>query len=53
MGYDVTEYPDSGKVNVFPLGLIFEKGTQVDYFKGEENVEKIWEQLKKNHTENE
>lgn len=46
MGIDVTEYPDSGKVNVFPFGLIFEKDTQADYFKGEENVEAIWEKLK-------
>jgi len=51
MGFDVTEYPDSGKVNVFPFGLIFEKDMQVDYFKGEENVEKIWEQLKKDNAQ--
>lgn len=46
MGYDVTEYPDSGKVNIFPFGMIFEKDKQVDYFKGEEDVEKVWENLK-------
>ena len=46
MGFDLTEYPDSGKVNVFPFGLIFEKGTQVSYFKGEEDVENIWKQLR-------
>ncbi len=38
MGMDVTEYPDSGKVNIFPLGMIFEKDTQATYHKGEENV---------------
>ncbi len=32
MGFDLTEYPDSGKVNVFPFGLTFEKGTQVGLF---------------------
>lgn len=53
MGFDVTEYPDSGKVNVFPYGLIFEKDTQVDYFKGEEDVELIWGKLKKNHSQEE
>lgn len=46
MGIDVTEYPDSGKVNVFPFGMIFEKDKQVTYHKGEENVEQIWKKLK-------
>lgn len=46
MGFDLTEYPDSEKVNVFPFGLIFEKEKQVNYHKGEENVEQIWEELK-------
>ncbi len=53
LGFDVTEYPDSGKVNIFPFGLIFEKGTQVDYFKGEEDVENTWKQLKKGNLEEE
>lgn len=53
MGFDHTEYPDSGKINVFPGNLIFEKGTQVDYFKGEEDVEQIWKQLKKGNPKNE
>ncbi len=53
MGLDVTEYPDSGKINVFPFGLIFEKGTQVSYFKGEEDVENIWKQLKKDGSKEE
>jgi len=47
MGFDVTEYPDSDKVNIFPFGLIFEKDKQVNYHKGEEKVEAIWEALKK------
>ena len=50
MGFDVTEYPDSGKVNIFPFNLIFEKGTQVDYFKGEEDVEMTWKRLKKENS---
>jgi uncharacterized cupin superfamily protein len=50
MGMDVTEYPDSGKVNVFPFGMIFEKDKQVTYHKGEENVEQIWKELKKDHS---
>lgn len=45
MGMDLTEYPDSEKVNVFPFGLTFEKEKKVVYFKGEENVEQIWAKL--------
>lgn len=46
MGIDVTEYPDSGKVNVFPFGMIFEKDKQVTYHKGEEKVDETWKNLK-------
>ena len=51
VGIDVCEYPDSGKINISPFNEIFEKNTQVDYNKGEENVEMIWNQLKKFKTE--
>jgi uncharacterized cupin superfamily protein len=47
IGHDVTEYPDSGKINVFPNRGVFEKHSRVDYYKGEEYVEKIWDDLKK------
>jgi uncharacterized cupin superfamily protein len=46
MGFDLTEYPDSGKVNVSPPGMVFEKDKQVNYHQGEEKVEEIWENLK-------
>jgi len=46
MGIDVVEYPDSGKVNISPMKMIFEKHTQVNYNKGEENIRKIWDELK-------
>ena len=46
VGIDVTEYPDSGKINILPFREIFEKNTQVDYSKGEENVQEIWNKLK-------
>jgi uncharacterized cupin superfamily protein len=39
---DVTEYPDSGKVNILPERQIFESSSSVDYFKGEENVAAKW-----------
>lgn len=49
-GIDVTEYPDSGKINILPFREIFEKHTKVDYSKGEENVREIWNNLKQNET---
>lgn len=46
MGLDVTEYPDSRKVNVSPLGMIFGNDARLNYFDGEERVGEIWEKLK-------
>jgi uncharacterized cupin superfamily protein len=46
VGIDVCEYPDSGKINISPFGEIFEKDSQVDYNKGEENVQLTWDRLK-------
>ena len=45
-GIDVVEYPDSGKINIIPPIEVFEKKSRVDYFKGEEDVVKKWEELK-------
>jgi uncharacterized cupin superfamily protein len=39
---DICEYPDSGKVNILPNIEIYEINTQVDYYKGEENVIDKW-----------
>lgn len=41
-GIDVTDYPDSGKINVSPFMEIFENTSKTDYYKGEENVAKKW-----------
>jgi uncharacterized cupin superfamily protein len=41
-GIDVTDYPDTGKIAIFPSREIFEKGAGVDYFKGEENPAQKW-----------
>lgn len=41
-GGDVCEYPDSGKLNITPGRLIFEKSAAVDYYKGEENPAAKW-----------
>ena len=43
IGYDVCEYPDSNKVFLVPSYEIFDKGSQVNYFEGEENVKEKWE----------
>ena len=45
-GIDISEYPDSNKINVSPFNQTFEKEAQVDYSKGEENVQLIWNKLK-------
>lgn len=51
VGIDVCEYPDSGKINISPFNEIFEKSAQVEYNKGEENVEMVWEKLRKGKIE--
>jgi uncharacterized cupin superfamily protein len=45
VGLDVCEYPDSGKINIMPYREIFDKNSQVDYFKGEEKVDGKWNNL--------
>ena len=46
---DVCEYPDSGKINILPARDIFEEGSKVPYYTGEEDVKTNWpeELLKK------
>ena len=46
---DVCEYSDSGKINILPAFDIFEQGSKVSYYKGEEGVKDRWpaELLKK------
>lgn len=43
---DICEYPDSGKVNISHYREVFEKKSEVDYFKGEENIKEIWNKLR-------
>ncbi len=47
IGLDVSEYPDSGKINILPSWELYEKHTSVEYNKGEENVREIWNRLRK------
>ncbi len=42
---DVCEYPDSGKINIIPPYEVYEKNSQVEYFKGEEDVVNKWKEL--------
>lgn len=46
IGYDVCEYPDSGKVFLVPSYEIFDKNAQKGYFDGEEEVEEKWRGLR-------
>jgi len=47
IGIDITEYPDSGKINILPSWEVYEKNTRVEYNKGEQNVREIWDNLQK------
>lgn len=50
IGYDVCEYPDSGKILLAPSFEIFHKDSKAVYFEGEENILAKWQQIK-NKTE--
>lgn len=39
---EIAEYPDSKKLNVSKLRKIFQRGTEVDYFKDEQNPAQYW-----------
>ncbi|MCK5099833.1 MAG: cupin domain-containing protein [Desulfobacteraceae bacterium] len=46
---DVCEYPDSCKINILPAMDIFEEGSKVSYYDGEDGVKSKWpEELLKN-----
>ena len=42
---DVSEYPDTGKINILPTMDVFKKNSAVDYFKGEDDVLERWKKL--------
>jgi uncharacterized cupin superfamily protein len=46
IGFDICEYPDSGKILIAPTFEIFKKETKAGYFEGEENILEKWKQLK-------
>ena len=43
-GIDITEYPDSQKINIFPQRKIYKNLAKADYLEGEENVRDKWPQ---------
>jgi len=45
-GIDISEQLDSGKIYISPFKEIFMKSSEVDYNKGEENIQEIWNNLK-------
>jgi uncharacterized cupin superfamily protein len=45
IGFDIAEYPDSGKMFIAPSFEIFRKDSQSSYFEGEKDVLKKWESI--------
>jgi uncharacterized cupin superfamily protein len=46
IGYDVCEYPDSGKILIAPSFEIYNKESKLGYFEGEEGIIEKWNQIK-------
>lgn len=47
IGYDVCEYPDSGKILLAPSFEIFKSDAQSGYFDGEADIQEKWKSLTK------
>jgi uncharacterized cupin superfamily protein len=45
IGFDVCEYPDSGKILIAPSFEIFDKESTISYFDGEKNILERWKQI--------
>jgi uncharacterized cupin superfamily protein len=45
-GIDVSEYPDSRKINISPFMQLYKQDSKVSYFTGEENALEKWNALK-------
>jgi uncharacterized cupin superfamily protein len=48
VGFDICDYPDSGKILIAPSFEIFKSEDQATYFEGETNVLEKWDYLKSN-----
>lgn len=44
---DICEYPDSGKLGIIPTIEVFEKNSQVEYFKGEREISPVWDEVRR------
>lgn len=42
MGFDISEYPDTGKMAILPSMELFDKKNQANYYAGEEKVAEKW-----------
>jgi len=48
IGFDICDYPDSGKMLIAPSFEIFNKGNRTTYFEGEQDIKKKWDNIEKN-----
>src|ERR1035437_116666 len=46
IGFDICEYPDSGKILIAPSFEIFNKESTLSYFEGEKNIIEKWNKIK-------
>jgi uncharacterized cupin superfamily protein len=46
IGYDICDYPDSGKILIAPSFEIFRKEDKTTYFEGETDVTKKWDEIR-------
>jgi uncharacterized cupin superfamily protein len=47
IGFDICEYPDSGKLLIAPSFEIFKKENTTVYFEGEENIREKWDKIRR------
>jgi uncharacterized cupin superfamily protein len=47
IGFDICDYPDSGKMLIAPTYEIFNKANKAAYFDGEKEVKEKWDKLKR------
>jgi uncharacterized cupin superfamily protein len=50
IGFDICEYPDSGKILIAPSFDIYKKEQKATYFEGEENISENWNKIKNKST---
>jgi uncharacterized cupin superfamily protein len=47
IGFDVCDYPDSGKILIAPSFEIFNKANRSAYFEGEQDIKSKWDKINK------